>query len=142
MKQYKVALQILLYCSKVPGFKLGFNYNMDGHHEFHDHPLTFFIWKNTDVSVKEGSKREMVLKMLLKLSDNDVLLVKNKEDISAFDFLIQKEHFKVNNKNRKLMIDLISKQSLRLKYLFMVCNARPLAKLNINLKILVAQNLA
>lgn len=56
LNHYKVALQILMYWGKIPNFELPFNLNMDGHHEMHDHPLTFFIWKNADSGIKEGSK--------------------------------------------------------------------------------------
>lgn len=59
---------------------------MDETHEFHDHPLTFFIWKNAENGVKSDSKREQVLKILLKHSDNDVLLIKNKDGFSAFEY--------------------------------------------------------
>lgn len=145
MNLYKVALQILMYCSKVPGFHLPYYVNMEGFHEFHDHPLTFFVWKNTEQGIKEGSKRENVLKLLLNHSDNDVLLVKNKGGISALDFLLQKDHLKQNSSKKKYrtsMIRIISASKLRLKYLWMIWHSKPLKRLSTNLKVLVAQNLA
>jgi len=144
MGHYKMALQILMYCSATDDFELPYYINMEGYHEFHDHPLTFFIWKNTDEGVKEGSKREKVLRLLLEHSDNDVLLVKNKVGFSAFEYLLQKDHIKMNSgkkKHRSHMIKIIWAHKLRWKYLHFVMHAQPLKKLKVGLKLLIAKNL-
>ena len=145
MNHYKVALQILMYWSKIPNFSLPHYLNMDGHHEMHDHPLTFFIWKNADLGIKEGSKREKILKLLLKFSNNDVLLLKGKDGFSAFDFILQKDHFKINSGKKKLrsaMIKIISEYKLRLKYMFMLWNSKRMENLSSNIKALIALHLA
>lgn len=118
---------------------------MDGFHEFHDHPLTFFIWKNADEGIKEGSKKEKVLRLLLQHSSIDVLLVKNKDGYSVYDYLLQKDHLNVNSGKKKLrthLIRVIGKCKLRMKYFFMIMKSKSLAKLKPNLKVLVARNLA
>lgn len=145
MKHYKVALQIMMYWSKLQGFELPYYLNMEGYHEFHDHPLTFFIWKNADQGVKEGSKREIVLKLLLKHTNNDLLLVKNKDGYSAYDFVLQKDYFKNNcskKHHRKHMIDIIRKNQLKIKYLYMVDRSKELNKLGKNMKVNIAKYLA
>lgn len=145
MEHYKVALQILMYCKTIPDFEIPYYINMEGRHEFHDHPLTFFVWKNADAGTKEGSKREKTLIHLLQWTDNDVLLVKNKDGMSAFDYLLQKEHIKKNSSKksyRQNMIKIISGTKLRLKYMFMLSHASPIKGLNSNLKALIARKLA
>ena len=67
---------MLIYCSQFDNFFLHHQITMERTHEFHDHPLTFFIWKNAENGIKEDSKREKVLMLLLKYSDNDLLLIK------------------------------------------------------------------
>lgn len=145
MGHYKVALQILMYWSNFKDFELPYHINMEEQHEFHDHPLTFFLWKNVEDGIKKNSKREKVLKLLLKYTNSDVLLIKNKDGYSIFDFILQKDHLKVisaKKKYRSNMINLICENSLRAKYLFMVLKAKPLQKISNNLKVLIAQNLA
>mmetsp|Transcript_23004 Transcript_23004/g.25553 ORF Transcript_23004/g.25553 Transcript_23004/m.25553 type:complete len:119 (-) Transcript_23004:82-438(-) len=118
---------------------------MEEQHEFHDHPLTFFIWKNADQGIKEGSKRESLLKILLKHTDNDILLVKNKDGYSALDYILEKDRLKVNcskKVDRTKMIETITLYKLRPKYLFMVLKSQALKKLSVNLKVVIAQQLA
>lgn len=135
---YKLALQMLAYWASSKDFNLQYQTTMDETHEFHDHPLTFFIWKNAENGVKTDSKREQVLKLLLKYSDNDVLLIKNKDGFSAFEYWL---NFK-GKKNMRNMIEIISDYKIHRKYLFMVSRAKPLARLNHNLKLWVTQYLA
>lgn len=145
MNHYKVALQILMYWDKVPGFELPYYINMEEQHEFHDHPLTFFIWKNADQGIKEGSKRETLLKLLLKHTDNDVLLVKNKDGYSSLDYLLEKDRLKVNCSKKQYrvnMIETVTQHKLKPKYLFMIMKSKALSKLWTNLKVLVANHLA
>lgn len=127
------------------GFELPYYVNMEEQHEFHDHPLTFFIWKNAEDGVKSGSKRETLLKLLLKHTNNDVLLVKNKDGYSALDFLLEKHRLKVNSSKkdyRSNMIETVNRHKLRGKYLYMVMNSKKLSKLSSNLRVLIAHKLA
>jgi len=145
MGYYKVAVQIMMYWDQIPDFELPYYVNMEGQHEFHDHPLTFFIWKNADQGFKEGSKRETLLKLLLKHTNNDVLLVKNKDGYSALDYMLEKDRLKVNwskKQYRGNMINHILKYKLREKYFMAVMKAKALRKLSPNLKVLIAHHLA
>lgn len=152
MEHYKVVIQILMYWAKTPGFQMPYYVNMEGQHEFHEHPLTFFLWKSADKGIKEGSKRETVLRLLLKYtggpsaSNNiDILLIKNKDGISIYDYLLQKDALIVNSSKKQYrnhLINIVRESQLRAKYLFWVLKSRPLSKLSTNLKVLIALNLA
>ncbi|CAI2374812.1 unnamed protein product [Moneuplotes crassus] len=145
MGHYKVALQIIIYCDKIKDFYLQFHPNTKGEHEFHDHPLTFFIWKNAEEGVKKGSKKETLLKLLLNNSNNDVLLSKNKHGYSALDYTLERDRLKENSskkQDRCNMISILTCHKLKIKYLYMVMNSNKLCKLSSNLKILIAHKLA
>lgn len=110
---------------------------MEGQHEFHDHPLTYFIWKNADDGIKKESKRETLLKLLLQHTNNDILLIKNKDGYSALDYILEKDRLKVNSgkkQQRSHMIKIITDHKLKAKYLFMVMKAKSLQKLSKNLR--------
>lgn len=138
LNHYKIALQILLYCSKHSGFELSYQISMENTHEFHEHPLTFFIWKNSENGIKKDSKREKVLKILLHYSDNDVLLVKNKDGFSSYEYLLNVK----NKKHTKHMLSLICSHQLKWKYLFMLRKSKWLKKVNDSLKMKICQYLA
>lgn len=105
MDNEKLALQMLMLAD---GDAYRIQYETKVPHEFHWHPLTFFIWKYSDKGVKEKSKAYFVLNLLLKLSDAIVILIKNQHGLSIYEYLLKKVYtnpLASKKKARELMVE-------------------------------------
>ncbi len=91
--------------SRATGLKFG-----PGARDFHSHPLTFFVWKCAEHGFKPKSKKAFVLHFLLEFSDPKVLLAKNGEGNSVFEFALKLHHSKESAKKagRETLVEMLS----------------------------------
>lgn len=87
MDHEKLALQMLMLADSQM-FNIWYETKIP--HEFHWHPLTFFIWKYSDKGFKEGSKAYFILNLLLKLSEAEVILIRNSHGLSVYEYIVRK----------------------------------------------------
>ena len=80
--------------------------------EFHQHPLTFFIWKYAEKGIKEKSKAYYILHLLLHFTNKEVLLTRNSQGKSIYEYLLRKhaESSKSKSKDRGVLIEEVRSQ--------------------------------